>query len=157
MKFQTILSILIFSMVSNASTTEPSVNGEAKALAISMYGEECFYGDEDADRDLVPSTHSIENSRGETVRLVQVPCISGAYNFTSTFFLVNDFDEIIPLTFSIPDYEIVGQSEDLTAYDSIKVNGFGSTPYVNSVFIDEKGGTLQSYTKARGILSLIHI
>lgn len=94
-----------------------------------------------------------ENAPPEEVTLFRVWCMSGAYNVNHAYYILTEFEGLMPLTFATPTFETVyGESGDVDAPpESLTLTGMGTSNFlVNSVF-DSETLTISSTSYWRGI------
>lgn len=94
-----------------------------------------------------------ENAEPEEVTLFRVWCMSGAYNVNHAYYILTEFEGLMPLTFAVPTFETVyGESGDVDApLESLTLTGLGTSNFlVNSEF-DAETLTISSTSYWRGI------
>lgn len=87
-----------------------------------------------------------------TATLVKFFCSTGAYNVTHIYYLVDEYDGPMPISFAAPNYEIEYADDDFEAeVEKVTVRGFDSSfRLVNSEF-DPQTQTVTSASYWRGI------
>ncbi len=93
-----------------------------------------------------------EDAEEEEVTLIQMFCMSGAYNISYAYYTETDFEGLRPLSFALPMVDPQYESDDYEgALLAVPVIGMSSTlVLVNSDF-DPDTNTITSYSKWRGI------
>lgn len=94
-----------------------------------------------------------ENAEPEEVTLFRVWCMSGAYNVNHAYYILTDFNGLMPLSFATPTYKTeYGEADDGDApLESLKVTGMGTSNFlVNSEF-DPDSKTITAHSLWRGI------
>lgn len=88
----------------------------------------------------------------ESVTLVRLYCMAGAYNVTHNYYLKTESEGLRPLALAEPNYDIRYENDDFEgAVEGIDVVGMGATTsLVNSSF-DPETNTLSSWSQWRGI------
>ena len=84
-------------------------------------------------------------------RVYQYLCFEGPYNQGFVYYGVDDYYEISPLSFAVPRFEIIRETEDYdSAVKQINVIGFTSTDMITNASYDEKTNTINSFAKWTG-------
>ena len=89
----------------------------------------------------------------EDVTLFRVWCMSGAYNVNHAYYILTEFEGLMPLSFATPTFKTVyGESGDVDApLESLTLTGLGTSNFlVNSEF-DAETLTISSTSYWRGI------
>ena len=94
-----------------------------------------------------------EDAEEETVTLVRLFCMAGAYNITHAYYIERDLQGLMPLGFAVPTYDIAYENDDSLegAVLGIEMTGMGAvTTLVNSEF-DPETRTIHSHSLWRGV------
>lgn len=94
-----------------------------------------------------------ENAEPEEVTLFRVWCMSGAYNVNHAYYVLKDFEGLMPLTFAQPTFDAVyDEAEGVDGpLQSLTLTGMGTSNFlVNSTF-DAETLTITSDSLWRGI------
>lgn len=88
----------------------------------------------------------------ESVDLVRLYCMSGAYNVTHNYYVRTEFEGLRPLALAEPDYDVQYENDDYEgAVEAITLTGMiATTTLVNSDF-DPDTGRLMSWSRWRGL------
>lgn len=133
---------------------------KAKAIWLAQYKDRCYpiggemaqveperhalrfkYASEDADQD--EQVHT----------LFAFSCFSGAYNFSSVYYLADEYDEIRALHFAKPAYDVtyVDAGNSDSAVKSIALTGFTAAEALTNPEYDPETMTLTEFAKWRGM------
>lgn len=132
---------------------------EILALAKATYrGESCWWERVAEDIDQFETweltfryEHETDDGPDRTVRLYQMPCHYGAYNFASIWFIETEYEGLGPLHFAEPELDIdYGDQGSETVVD-VRVIGFATTSSLVNAYFDEKTRTINSFSKWRGV------
>lgn len=137
---------------------DASLEKQARKLHALAGGEWCdgdasAWADEDfASWDLTYKPSWSDDAPEETVTLVRLFCMAGAYNVTHSYYVKTEFEGLRPLALAEPAFDVRYENDDFEgAVEGIDITGMvASTSLVNS-FFDEATGTLTSASKWRGI------
>lgn len=91
------------------------------------------------------------NQAPHQFRLYNFPCYSGAYNFSSVYYGVNEYDEIKQIHFAFPELDIVHTNDTDEAVKSITITGFNTHEALTNSGFNEETGSLFSFSKWRGL------
>lgn len=92
-----------------------------------------------------------ENYPERPYRVYQYLCFEGPYNQGFIYYGVDEYFEIYPLSFAVPNFEIIREIDDYTsAVKEIKVVGFTSTDMITNASYDEDTNTIYSFAKWTG-------
>src|SRR5690606_71304 len=88
----------------------------------------------------------------ETVTLVRLFCMAGAYNVTHAYYIKTEFDGLRPLALAEPNYDVRYENDDFEgAVEGIDLKGMTATTTLVNSYFDEETQTLGSSSKWRGI------
>ncbi len=144
--------------VAPALAQEASLEKQARKLHALAGGDMCdaesgAWVDEDfASWDLSYQPSWSDDAPEETVTLVRLFCMAGAYNVTHSYYVKTEYEGLRPLALAQPNYDVRYENDDFEGVvEGIDVVGMtGTTSLVNSYF-DEETGTLTSSSKWRGL------
>ncbi len=92
-----------------------------------------------------------ENYPERPYRVYEYLCFEGPYNQGFVYYGVDEYFEIYPLSFAVPRFEIVRETDDYTsAVKEIDVVGFTSTDMIINASYDEDSDTIYSFAKWTG-------
>ncbi|QQR40592.1 DUF1176 domain-containing protein [Devosia rhizoryzae] len=98
-------------------------------------------------------TPDYEGAETETMTLVRLFCMAGAYNVQHSYYLYREYEGLMPLAFAVPTFELEYENDDSFEGEllGIELNGMGAvTTLTNSTF-DEETKTITSNAYWRGI------
>jgi hypothetical protein len=89
----------------------------------------------------------------EEVTLFRVWCMSGAYNVNHAFYVLTEFEGLMPLTFATPTFEAVyGEGGDIDApLENLTLTGLGTSNFLVNSGFDPETLTVSSTSYWRGI------
>lgn len=132
---------------------------EVTAAFEAVYSEACFSVFE-LGADSGPQAHTFtfryDFDDGDTnvreATLYSFFCFTGAYNQVYVYFLVNDFDEIEPVAFAEPHYDVRYADGDFDGpVEGIDVLGWTARAQLVNPEFDPEEGTLTSHSLWRGM------
>lgn len=137
---------------------EGGLEKAARKLHALAGGEMCNeevsgWEDEDfASWELTYQPSYSDDAPEESVTLVRLFCMAGAYNITHSYYIWSEYEGLRPLALAEPDYDVKYENDDYEGdVESITVTGMTATTFlVNSAF-DPDSKTLTSYSKWRGL------
>ncbi len=94
-----------------------------------------------------------ENAEPEDVTLFRVWCLAGAYNVNHAYYILTEFEGLLPLSFAVPTFDAkYGEAEGVDGpLESLTVTGLGTSNFlVNSEF-DPQSLTITSHSLWRGV------
>jgi len=145
--------------LSPALAEEASLEQQARALHALAGGEWCALNDgfipEGEDFASWTFTYKPDwspDAEEETVTLIRLFCMAGAYNNNHAYYIHRDFEGLTPLSFAMPMVDPQYEDEDFEGkLLEVPVIGMSSTlVLVNSDF-DPETKTITSFSKWRGI------
>ena len=84
--------------------------------------------------------------------LYQFFCFAGAYNVSLVYFLDDPFYGPIPVSFSVPQFDVTYEDEDIDgAVEDIRVRGFTAQSMLTNPEFDPDTGTMTNHALWRGI------
>jgi hypothetical protein len=110
-------------------------------------------------KDGKPAVYELKTRlQGETAndperlfRLYEFACSSFAYNFSTVYYLADDYGEVKQLSFAEPRLDIKYGDEQETKLTSLSVNGYTSKDELINSSFDEKTFSIKSFDKWRGV------
>ncbi|MCW5721939.1 MAG: DUF1176 domain-containing protein [Devosia sp.] len=88
----------------------------------------------------------------ETATLLQLFCMSGAYNVTYSYYLYTDLEGLKPIGFATPHYDVRYENDDSEgAVEEMTITGMGAEMTLVNPQFDPETMTLTSYSKWRGL------
>ncbi|WP_223475112.1 DUF1176 domain-containing protein [Oricola indica] len=145
---------------SHADGTLPELSPEELIeLAKSTYrGESCWWERVEEDIGEIRSweisfryDYEEEDGPDRAVRLYQLPCFYGAYNFSSIWFMETELDGLGPVHFATPELDIDYADDESAVVEKLTVLGFTAVSSLFNAWYDEDTQTISSFSKWRGI------
>jgi hypothetical protein len=88
----------------------------------------------------------------ESVTLVRLFCMAGAYNITQNYYVLSEFEGLRPLALAEPDFDIKYENDDFEgAVEGLTVTGMTATTSLVNSYFDPEMRTLTSLSKWRGM------
>lgn len=141
-----------------AMAQEASLEKQARKLHALAGGDLCddeagAWADEDfASWELTYQPSWSDDAPEETVTLVRLFCMAGAYNVTHSYYIKTEFDGLRPLALAEPNYDVRYENDDFEgAVEGIDLKGMTATTTLVNSYFDEETQTLGSSSKWRGI------
>lgn len=94
-----------------------------------------------------------EGAEEETMTLVRIFCMAGAYNVQHSYYLYREYEGLRPLAFAVPTFDLEYENDDSLEGEllGITLNGMSAeTTLTNSLF-DQETQTITSNASWRGI------
>ena len=156
--FSFLLSIFLTSGTVNAEEDSALIEKMLAQGQATYPGELCDWERVRSDPSQIAS-HTLafrydyqqEGEPDQTVQLYEMPCYYGAYNFSSIWFLENEYDGLVPLHFAEPELDVKYADEENTIVESIDIVGFSTATTLVNAFYDEAGQSISSFAKWRGV------
>jgi Protein of unknown function (DUF1176) len=106
-----------------------------------------------------PAVHELKTRlAGETAsdperlyRLYEFACSSYAYNFSTVYYLADDYGEVKQLSFAEPHLDIKYEDAEQTKLKSMSINGYSATDTLINASFDAATASIGSFNKWRGI------
>jgi len=139
------------------------VMAHAKASYAATYGTTCDRAnpgtglpDEEPEDVLLKYKDKTdpESDPERTARLISFPCFSGAYNFSTVYYLWDDINDLRQVEFARPEFDVVYENPDDTENSKVKeitVTGFSATDQLLNAEFDPETKTIISWEKWRGV------
>ena len=144
-----------------ALAQEASLEKRAHKLHALAGGEWCqpeiaagFDQEDGAYREWTCSvTPDWEGAEPETITLVRMFCMAGAYNVQHSYYIEREYEGLMPLAFAVPTYQVAYENDDSMEGDvlGITLTGMGATTTLTNSVFDEETLTIQSDAYWRGI------
>jgi hypothetical protein len=85
------------------------------------------------------------------VTVYEMPCLYGAYNFGTLWFIESEYDGLVPMHFAEPEIDVTYSDDENTTVESIRIAGFRTTPVLINSYFDEETDTITNFSKWRGL------
>jgi hypothetical protein len=138
---------------------DASLEKQARKLHAQAGGNWCdaptdgFGADEDfASWTLTYQPSWSDDAPEESVTLVRLYCMSGAYNVSHNYYIETEYEGLRPLALAEPDFDVRYENDDFEGNVlGVDLTGMDATlTLVNSSF-DDEAQTLTSWSKWRGL------
>lgn len=136
---------------------------QAKASYAATYGTTCdranpttgLPDDEPGDATIkYKDTNDAASDPERTARLISFPCASGAYNFSTVYYLWDDLSGVRQVQFPTPQFDVVYENPEETENSPVKeitVTGFSASDQVINSEFDPADNAITSWEKWRGV------
>lgn len=145
-------------LVGSAAAQDASLEKQARKLHALAGGDLCddevgAWVDEDfASWELFYQPSWSDDAPEESVTLVRLFCMAGAYNVTHSYYIKTEFEGLRPLALAEPDYDVRYENDDFEGdVLGIDLTGMTATTALVNSYFDEETGTLTSSSKWRGM------
>lgn len=124
----------------------------------TAFGETCMLDVDSAASEYYPAeswTLTWQEEYTETemsATLYQFFCFAGAYNVNLVYYIEDEFNGLVPLSFAVPSFDVNYVDDDFEGdVDSIVVKGFTTLPMLTNPVFDAETRTIENAALWRGL------
>ena len=154
------LAILPASVPAKEKDTFGALDARVQTIFETSYAEKCR--SLMADQNLPPSQPAIyqitfnyanEDTPPRPYRIYEYLCFEGPYNQGYVYYGADEYEEIYPLHFAVPAFDVVREIPDdyLSPAKSITVTGFSTTDMLINPEFDPATATVSTFEKWSGL------
>lgn len=140
-----------------ASAQEVDPSKKVRDAFQATYAEQCP-ADMMSKLDTVPQTFETTFNYGDEdypprpYMLYRIHCTYGAYNESAIYYGLDDYDELHPIQFAVPEFEVVYENGDIYAsVERVDHLGFTVQDLIINSSVDPETLTISSFSKWRGM------